>query len=117
MIALAPRVTPKMLTMRVAERTPAVGNRRMTVFTSKILYTPLRKVDDGVVSVENGAVVNVASRTESAGAQNKAAIDFGDCVIAPGFFDIHVHLREPGTEEAETIATGGNGLFYCFAAR
>src|SRR6185295_16859602 len=29
-------------------------------------------------------------------------------IVAPGFFDIHVHLREPGTEEAETIATGGN---------
>src|SRR5437660_6296767 len=28
-------------------------------------------------------------------------------VVAPGFFDIHVHLREPGTEEAETIASGG----------
>ncbi|HYR43623.1 MAG TPA: dihydroorotase [Terriglobia bacterium] len=29
-------------------------------------------------------------------------------VVAPGFFDIHVHLREPGTEEAETIASGGS---------
>ena len=29
-------------------------------------------------------------------------------VVTPGFFDMHVHLREPGTEEAETIATGGN---------
>jgi dihydroorotase len=29
-------------------------------------------------------------------------------IVAPGFFDIHVHLREPGTEEAETIATGGS---------
>lgn len=29
-------------------------------------------------------------------------------IVAPGFFDIHVHLREPGTEEAETIATGGH---------
>src|SRR3989442_13708845 len=28
-------------------------------------------------------------------------------MVAPGFFDIHVHLREPGTEEAETITTGG----------
>jgi N-acetylglucosamine-6-phosphate deacetylase len=63
----------------------------MTVFTAKILYTPLRKVDDAVVSVESGAVVSVVSRTESASAQNKAAIDFGDCVIAPGFFDIHIH--------------------------
>ena len=27
-------------------------------------------------------------------------------VIAPGFVDFHVHLREPGNEDAETIATG-----------
>jgi dihydroorotase len=34
--------------------------------------------------------------------------DAAGLVVAPGFFDIHVHLREPGTEEAETIATGGS---------
>jgi dihydroorotase len=33
--------------------------------------------------------------------------DASGLVVAPGFFDIHVHLREPGTEEAETIASGG----------
>ena len=33
--------------------------------------------------------------------------DASGLIVAPGFFDIHVHLREPGTEEAETIATGG----------
>ena len=27
-------------------------------------------------------------------------------VIAPGFIDLHVHLREPGNEDAETVATG-----------
>ena len=27
-------------------------------------------------------------------------------VVAPGFFDLHAHLREPGNEDAETIATG-----------
>jgi len=27
-------------------------------------------------------------------------------VVAPGFVDVHVHLREPGKEDAETIATG-----------
>ena len=27
-------------------------------------------------------------------------------MIAPGFIDIHVHLREPGQEYKETIATG-----------
>ena len=28
------------------------------------------------------------------------------CVVAPGLVDLQVHLREPGTEEAETIETG-----------
>src|SRR2546426_2361963 len=28
------------------------------------------------------------------------------CVVAPGFLDMHVHLREPGFEHKETIATG-----------
>ena len=44
-----------------------------------------------MVSVENGAVVKVASRNGSEAVPGKAATDFGDCVIVPGFFDIHVH--------------------------
>lgn len=33
-------------------------------------------------------------------------VDDRGVVVAPGFFDLHVHLREPGNEDAETIATG-----------
>ena len=33
-------------------------------------------------------------------------IDAGGIVIAPGFIDLHAHLREPGNEDAETVATG-----------
>jgi dihydroorotase len=33
-------------------------------------------------------------------------IDAGGCLVVPGLIDPHVHLREPGREEAETIATG-----------
>ncbi len=33
-------------------------------------------------------------------------IDVRGCVVAPGFIDMHVHLREPGFPEKETIATG-----------
>ncbi len=33
-------------------------------------------------------------------------LDAEGCVVTPGFVDLHVHLREPGREEAETIETG-----------
>ncbi|MGA1642006.1 MAG: dihydroorotase [Ilumatobacteraceae bacterium] len=33
-------------------------------------------------------------------------LDASDCVVTSGFVDLHVHLREPGREESETIETG-----------
>jgi len=33
-------------------------------------------------------------------------LDADGCVVAPGLVDIHVHVREPGREEAETIESG-----------
>lgn len=37
------------------------------------------------------------------------SLDASGCVVAPGFVDLHVHLREPGREEAETIESGARG--------
>jgi len=36
-------------------------------------------------------------------------LDATGCVVSPGFVDLHVHLRQPGREEAETIETGARG--------
>ncbi len=38
--------------------------------------------------------------------KNYDIIDLKNKVVTPGFIDIHVHLREPGFEHKETIATG-----------
>ena len=36
-------------------------------------------------------------------------LDASSCVVAPGLVDLHVHLRQPGYTEAETIETGARG--------
>ena len=38
--------------------------------------------------------------------QDAYGVDARGVVVAPGFIDLHVHLREPGNEDAETIASG-----------
>jgi dihydroorotase len=53
------------------------------------------------VAVQGGVVVEVGEQL-SGGRMTDAA----GCVVAPGFVDLHAHLREPGKEEAETIETG-----------
>ena len=53
------------------------------------------------VAVQGGVVVEVGEQLGSG-----RTIDASGCVVAPGFVDLHAHLREPGKEEAETIETG-----------
>jgi dihydroorotase len=39
-------------------------------------------------------------------ASDAASVDDAGVIVAPGFIDLHAHLREPGNEDAETVATG-----------
>ena len=38
--------------------------------------------------------------------QDAEVIDAKGLIVAPGLIDLHVHLREPGQEDLETVATG-----------
>ncbi|MCU1315131.1 MAG: dihydroorotase [Candidatus Acidoferrum typicum] len=76
--------------------------------------------------IKNGRVVDPASKRDAAldilldgekikevapagkvsAPQDVEIFDASDLIVAPGFMDIHVHLREPGQESSETIETG-----------
>jgi dihydroorotase len=65
---------------------------------------PTRKLDEICdVAIEDGTVRQVARAIDAAGTTE---FDATGLIVAPGFIDMHVHLREPGFEHAETIETG-----------
>lgn len=53
--------------------------------------------------IENGRITGLGPGLDSPGSQ---VISAAGMVVAPGLVDLHVHLREPGFEEKETVATG-----------
>ncbi|HTG94322.1 MAG TPA: dihydroorotase [Pyrinomonadaceae bacterium] len=59
------------------------------------------------VLIEDGRVVDVISRGEPV-SEDAKLIDATGLIVAPGFIDLHVHLREPGQDYKETIATGAS---------
>jgi dihydroorotase len=55
------------------------------------------------LAIDGGIIRAISEDIEERGHE---IIDATNCVVAPGFIDMHVHLREPGQTHKETIATG-----------
>lgn len=66
---------------------------------------PSRKFDDVADVLLQDGVIRGVGRNLGA-PEGVERIDASGMVVAPGLIDVHVHLREPGQEERETIATG-----------
>jgi len=77
-----------------------------------ILLKGGRIVDPSLKMDAVGDVLIVDGRIAAIGGTQSAAdaevIDVKGQVVAPGLIDVHVHLREPGREDVETVATGAH---------
>jgi len=63
----------------------------------------LNKVMD--IGLDEGRVADIALKIRKKG---RKEIDARGLLVLPGFIDMHVHLREPGREDSETIETGAS---------
>ena len=65
---------------------------------------PANNVDEvRDILVENGKIIKVAKMIKETAEKN---IDASAKLVLPGIVDMHVHLREPGREDKETVLTG-----------
>ena len=81
----------------------------MIALTASRLYTPLETIEQPVVLLDGGQVVEVSSRAARPLPQGVQHIDFQDSILAPGFVDIHIHggagydLMDPSPAALEAV--------------
>ena len=75
---------------------------QMTTRIENARWYEAGQVRTGDIRIEAGKITDLAATPQA----NETVIDASGLFVAPGFVDIHVHLREPGGEHKETIATG-----------
>src|SRR3984885_4224119 len=77
----------------------------MIAFTANCLYTPLERVEQPLLLVEDRVIVECGSRSAHQIPQGTRVVDFGDGILAPGFVDIHIH-GGAGQDVMEADASG-----------
>jgi N-acetylglucosamine-6-phosphate deacetylase len=63
----------------------------MLALTAATLFTPLERIEQPLLLLEDGVIAEVSSRGLREVPTDCRMVDFGDAVLAPGFVDIHVH--------------------------
>jgi dihydroorotase len=71
------------------------------------LLDPSQHLDQtGDLLLVDGKIAAVGERIDVGARDDVDVIGCAGLVVSPGFIDVHCHLREPGREDVETIATG-----------
>src|SRR5690349_18672972 len=69
------------------------------------LVDPSQNLDErGDLLITGGDIAGVGGKIN--GPEEAEVVDCEGLIVAPGFIDVHCHLREPGREDVETTATG-----------
>ncbi len=80
-------------------------SERSTIFTGGRVIDPSQELDTASdLLVVDGKVAEIGKNLTAP--DEAEVIDVSGLIVAPGLIDVHVHFREPGMEEAETVATG-----------
>lgn len=58
------------------------------------------------VFVSGGRIAEIDGHISNPNAARAMRVDARGCIVLPGFVDLHTHLREPGREDSETVASG-----------
>jgi dihydroorotase len=91
--------------MGVERRASSVEAGRPILLQGGRLLDPSQGLDrTGDLLIANGTVEHCGDPV--ARGDDVRVIDCAGMIVSPGFIDVHCHLREPGREDVETIATG-----------
>ena len=63
----------------------------MIALTATALFTPLDRIEQPLLLVEDRIIAEVTSRARREVPGNCRSVDFGEGILAPGFIDIHIH--------------------------
>ena len=76
---------------------------KLLIKSGRIIDPANRRDEIADMLIDDGSIAAIGSGLSDAGAE---VVDAGGLIVCPGFIDLHVHLREPGEEYKETIASG-----------
>lgn len=79
----------------------------MIISGGRVIDPALGFGKDAHVLIRNGAIAGIESDLQKLGDTSGATVvDASGKLVVPGLIDIHVHLREPGREDEETVESG-----------
>jgi len=73
-----------------------------------LILHPEQKLNQKSDLLINDGIIEKIDGLKEVDFKSSKVFDLDNKICSPGFFDMHVHLREPGREDEETVETGSN---------